>query len=46
MNSNKDKFYIKIEALDAIYDFVVEKVFELKLFSVPKYYCMFIDFKI
>ena len=24
MNSNEDKFYIKIVALDAIYDFVVE----------------------
>ena len=46
MNSNEDKLYIKIEALKAIYDFVVEKFFELKLFRVPKYYCMFIDFKI
>ena len=27
MNSNEDKLYIKIEALDAIYDFVVEKFF-------------------
>ena len=25
MNSNEDKLYIKIIALDAIYDFVVEK---------------------
>ena len=25
MNSNEDKLYIKIEALDAIYDFVVIK---------------------
>ena len=25
MNSNEDKLYIKIVALDAIYDFVVEK---------------------
>ena len=36
MNSNEDKLYIKIEALKAIYDFVVEKFFELKLFRVPK----------
>ena len=27
MNLNEDKLYIKIEALDAIYDFVVEKFF-------------------
>ena len=27
MNPNEDKLYIKIEALDAIYDFVVEKFF-------------------
>ena len=25
MNSNKDKLYLKIEAFNAIYDFVVEK---------------------
>ena len=46
MNSNEDKLYIKIEALDVIYDFVVEFFFELKLFRVLKYYCMFIDFEI
>ena len=45
MNSNEDKFYIKIKALDAIYDFG-DEFFELKLFTVPKYYCMFIDFEI
>jgi len=27
MNSNKDKFYIKVVALNAIYNFVVEIVF-------------------
>ena len=27
MNSNEDKFYIKIIALDTVYNFIVEKFF-------------------
>ena len=37
MNLNKDKLYIKIIALGTIYNFVAEKDFYLKLFSVPKF---------
>jgi hypothetical protein len=46
MNLNEDKFYIKIVAVNAIYNFVVGKFLNLKLFRVPKYFCKFIDFKI
>jgi hypothetical protein len=35
MNSNKDKFYIKIVALDLVYNFLVEMFYlNLKLFRV------------
>ena len=37
MNLNEDKLYIKIIALDTVYNFVVEKFFYLKSFSVPKF---------
>jgi hypothetical protein len=46
MRSNEDKLYIKIIALDVIYNFVVEFFLKLKLFRVLKYCCRFIDFKI
>ena len=46
MNYDEDIFYIKIVALDEIYNFVVEFFFELKLFRVPKYYCKCTDFEI
>jgi hypothetical protein len=44
MSSNEDKLYIKIVALDAIHNFIVD-FFELKLFRVPKYCYKFINFK-
>ena len=46
MNLNEDKLYIIMVALDVIYNFVVENIFELKLFRVSKYCCKFIDFEI
>jgi hypothetical protein len=45
MNSDENKLYIKIIALNEIYNFVVE-VFELKLFRVLKYCCKCTNFKI
>jgi len=36
MNLNEDKLYVKIIALDTIYNFVVD-FFYLKLFGVPKF---------
>jgi hypothetical protein len=36
MDLDAGKLYIKIVALDVIYNFVVEKIFILKLFRVPK----------
>ena len=39
MNSDEDKFYIKIVATDTIYNFIMDKFFYLKLFRTPKYCC-------
>ena len=37
MNSDEDKLYVKTIALDTVYYFVVEILFYLKSFSVPKF---------
>jgi hypothetical protein len=44
MNLDQDKLYIRIVALNIIYNFVVEIFFAL--FRVPKYYFKFMDFEI
>ena len=44
MNSNDEKFYVKIVALDMIYNFVVEIFFYMKLFSALKN--LILNFKI
>ena len=36
MNSNEDKLYIQIVEIDVIYTFVVDKIFDLESFKVPK----------
>lgn len=46
MTSDKDKLYINNVALGAMYMFVVEKMFDLKLFSIAKYCFAFIDSEI
>jgi hypothetical protein len=46
MSSDEDKLYIKIIALDRILQLYSWKVFELKLFRVPKYCCKCADFEI
>ena len=37
MNLNEDKDYVKIIALNTVYNFIVEKIFYLEPFSVPKF---------
>jgi len=37
MNSNEDKLYIKVVALNAFYNFVVEMFFYLKSFNITKF---------
>ena len=37
MNLNEDKLYVKIIALNMVYNFIVEKFFYLEWFSVPNF---------
>lgn len=46
VNSNEDKLYPKIVELDAVYNFIVDNFFYLKLFIVPKICFKFINFEI
>jgi hypothetical protein len=46
MNSDEDKFHIKIRALDAIYNFVVKKFFIWNCLESQNYCFKFTDFKI
>jgi hypothetical protein len=46
MTSGEDKLYINILALGAAHMFVIEKIFDLKLFSTVINFFDFIDFEI
>jgi hypothetical protein len=46
MKSDEDELFIKIVALDTIYNSIVEKFFIWKLFWVLKYYFKYSEFEI
>jgi len=46
MNLDEDKFYIKIVALEEIYNFIVEKFMNLNCLGSKKHHFKFVDFEI